>query len=95
MVSQVVYCIKYTQIDATSQFLCASNTDTEISVLSVNITPTSTNSIIKIEAMVKNGAIRGAIYNTAWFFYRDSTKLAAPVAGSRNSGHFNGYIFDL
>jgi len=83
--------VQYTQISATSQIACASNTDTEISVLSVNITPTSTNSIIKIEAMV-NGewSNQGAIYNTAWFFYRDSTKLAAPVAGSRNSGILMG-----
>ena len=83
--------VQYTQISATSQIACASNTDTEISVLSVNITPTSTNSIIKIEAMV-NGewGAQGVIFNTAWFFYRDSTKLAAPVAGSRNSGILMG-----
>ena len=83
--------VQYTQISATSQIACASNTDTEISVLSVNITPTSTNSIIKIEAMV-NGewGAQGAIFNTAWFFYRDSTKLAEPVAGSRNSGILMG-----
>ena len=83
--------VKYTQIDATSTISCASNTDTEISVLSVNITPVSTNSIIKIEAMV-NGEWGGqaAIYNSAWFFYRDSTKLAAPVASNRNSGILMG-----
>lgn len=85
--SGTVLQVQRTQIDATSQIACASNTDTEISVLSVNITPTSTNSIIKIEAMV-NGewADASSIYNSVWFFYRDSTKLAAPAAGSRNVG---------
>jgi hypothetical protein len=82
---------QYTQIDATSQWTCNSNTDKEISVLAVNITPVSTNSIIKIEAMV-NGewGAQGSIFNAAWFFYRDSTKLAAPVAGNRNSAILMG-----
>jgi len=78
---------QYTQIDATSVISCGANTDTAISVLSVNITPVSTNSIIKIEAMV-NGewADDSSIYNSVWFFYRDSTKLSAPAAGNRNVG---------
>ena len=78
---------QYTQIDATSIISCASRTNTEISALAVNITPVSTNSIIKIEAMV-NGewADADSIYNSVWFFYRDSTKLAAPAAGNRNVG---------
>jgi len=78
---------QYTQIDATSVISCGANTDTEISVLAVNITPVSTNSIIKIEAMV-NGewADDSSIYNSVWFFYRDSTKLSAPAAGNRNVG---------
>jgi hypothetical protein len=82
---------QYTQIDATSQWTCGANTDKEISVLAVNITPASTNSIIKIEAMV-NGewGNHGATYNSTWFFYRDSTKLSAPAAGSRNVGIMMG-----
>ena len=78
---------QYTQIDATSIISCASQTDTEISALAVNITPVSTNSIIKIEAMV-NGewADQSSVYNSVWFFYRDSTKLSAPAAGNRNVG---------
>lgn len=79
--------VQYTQTDATSSISCPSNVDTEISVLSVNITPVSTNSIIKIEAMV-NGEWTSATsnYNSPWFFYRDSTKLSASTAGSRNVG---------
>tara|TARA_R100001460_G_C3465060_1_gene166449 strand:- start:50 stop:580 length:531 start_codon:yes stop_codon:yes gene_type:complete len=83
--------VQRTQIDATSQISCASDTDTEISVLSVNITPISTSSIIKIEAMV-NGewGDYSSIFNSTWFFYRDSTKLSAPAAGSRNVGILMG-----
>lgn len=83
--------VQYTQIDATSVISCASRTETEISVLAVNITPVSTNSIIKIEAMV-NGewADSGAGWDSTWFFYRDSTKLSAPAAGNRNVGIFMG-----
>tara|TARA_R100001509_G_scaffold163828_1_gene139380 strand:- start:3674 stop:4210 length:537 start_codon:yes stop_codon:yes gene_type:complete len=79
--------VQYTQFDTTSIISCGSNTDTEISSLAVNITPVSTNSIIKIEAMV-NGewADAASIYNSVWFFYRDSTKLSASAASSRNVG---------
>ena len=82
---------QYTQISAGSSISSATNTDTEISVLAVNITPTSTNSIIKIEAMV-NGewSSQPATYNSTWFFYRNSTKLASPAAGSRKVGILMG-----
>ncbi len=82
---------QYTQLSSTSSISCTSNTDTEISVLSVNITPVSSSSIIKIEAMV-NGewGDHGAAYNSAWFFYRDSTKLSAPASGSRKVGILMG-----
>jgi len=90
-VSSGILQIKHTQIDATSQISCASDTDTEISVLSVNITPISTSSIIKIEAMV-NGewGDYSSVFNSTWFFYRDSTKLSGPAAGSRNVGILMG-----
>lgn len=82
---------QYTQISAGSSISSATNTDTGISALSVNITPVSTSSIIKIEAMV-NGewSDQGATYNSTWFFYRDSTKLASPAAGSRKVGILMG-----
>ena len=82
---------QYTQISAGSSISSATNTDTEISALSVNITPTSASSIIKIETMI-NGewSDQGAAYNSTWFFYRDSTKLSAPAAGSRKVGILMG-----
>ena len=87
---------QYTMVSATSQWTCNQDTDKEISVLAVSITPKSTNSIIKIEAQVTGEwSNHGAPYNSTWFFYRDSTKLAAPSAGNRNSGiimnTFNSY----
>ncbi len=83
--------MQYTQLSAGSSISSATNTDTEISALSVNITPTSTSSIIKIETMI-NGewSDQGATYNSTWFFYRDSTKLASPAAGSRKVGILMG-----
>lgn len=82
---------QYTQIDATSQWTTNANTDKAITSLAVNITPTSTNSIIKLEAMV-NGewGSQGAIYNSAWFFFRDSTKLGTTQSGSTTSGILMG-----
>lgn len=81
---------QYTQIDATSQWTVNQNTDKQITVLAVNITPVSANSIIKIEAMV-NGewSDAGAPYNSTWFFFRDSTKLATTVS-SNNAGILMG-----
>ena len=79
--------VKYAQISATSNVTINQDTDTSIDVLAVNITPISTSSIIKIEAQVTGEwADAAAVYNSVWFFYRDSTKLAAPVAGDRISG---------
>lgn len=88
--------VKYAQISATSNVTINQDTDTSIDVLAVNITPISTSSIIKIEAQVTGEwSNHGAPYNSTWFFYRDSTKLAAPSAGNRNSGiimnTFNSY----
>ena len=79
--------VKQTQFTGTNTISCSSNTDTVLTDLTVDITPTSTSSIIKIEAMV-NGEWTSATsnYNSPWFFYRDSTKLAASNAGNRNAG---------
>jgi len=79
--------VQYTQIDATSQWTCNQSVDKQISVLAVNITPTSTNSVIKIEAMV-NGewGNTSSPYNSVWFFYRDSTKLASTTTGGDKNG---------
>ena len=81
---------QYTQFTGTNTY-SSITTDTVITDLTVNITPISTSSIIKIEAMVngewsnQNGATNGV-----WFFYRNSTKLSAPASGSRNVGILMG-----
>ena len=68
----------------------AVNTQTDVSLdhLTVNITPTSTSSIIRIDAMVNGewSTYQSTSYNSVWFFYRDSTKLSTPVAGGRAVG---------
>ena len=77
--------VQYTQYTSTTSTAVASATNVELSHLAVNITPISTNSIIKIEAQVVGEWTPMSItYNSGWFFYRDSTKLAAPLDGSRS-----------
>ena len=79
--------VQRTQISTTSNVTINQDTDTAINVLAVNITPVSTSSIIKIEAQLTGEwGNSAAVYNSVWFFYRDSTKLAAPVASNRISG---------
>tara|TARA_R100001591_G_scaffold30063_1_gene40959 strand:+ start:110 stop:640 length:531 start_codon:yes stop_codon:yes gene_type:complete len=83
--------IQKTQYTDTTQTTCNTQTDVAFSHLTVNITPTSTSSIIKIDAMV-NGewAADSPKYNSVWFFYRDSTKLSAPAASGRAIGVLMG-----
>ena len=67
----------------TSTTSTAVNTQTNVSLdhLAVNITPISTSSIIRIDAAVTGEWENVAPnWNSNWFFYRDSTKLAAPTA---------------
>lgn len=55
--------------------------------LTVDITPSATNSIIQLQAMV-TGEFGDAddMWNHTFYFLRDSTKLAATTAGSRPTG---------
>lgn len=79
--------VQHTQFTGTSDISIDAATDTVLTDLTVNITPTSTSSIIKIEAMVNgewsnaDGAINGV-----WFFFRDTTKLSHAAAGNRPVG---------
>ena len=79
--------VQYTQYTGTTSVSTPSVTNTTIDVLAVNITPKSTNSIIKLDTHIfhewQNSA---ATYNCAWFFYRDTTKLAIAQAGNRLCG---------
>ena len=83
--------VQHTLVSSTAQWTVPADTDKLITSLAVDITPISTSSIIKIEAMV-NGEWSGTNtpYNSTWFFFRDSTKLSAPSAGSRNVGILMG-----
>ena len=81
--------VQYTQYtDTFTQSLSAeTNTVLGAVALSVNITPTSTSSIIKLDAHIfHEWGSQGDATNAVWFFYRDSTALKAPSAGSRPCG---------
>jgi|TARA_B100000085_G_C18323439_1_gene423196 hypothetical protein len=79
--------IQKTQYTDTTSTSCADSTNVILTDLTVNITPTSTSSIIKLEAMI-NGEWDNSFTNpnSVWFFYRDSTKLSAPAASDRAIG---------
>lgn len=77
----------FTQYVDTTTVSLSANTNTVIDVLTVNITPKSTSSIIKLDTHIfHEWSNQTAAYNAVWFFYRDSTKLAHVQAGSRQSG---------
>ena len=82
---------QYTQFTGTNTASGSAGANVVISDLTVNITPISTSSIIKIDAMVngewsnQNGAT-----DSVWFFFRNSTKLSHSAAGSRNVGILTG-----
>ena len=80
--------VKHAQKIDTGTVSLSANTDTVIHTdLQVTITPTRANSIIKLEGQIfgEHGNA-GNVYNHVVFFYRDTTKLASPTAGSRHSG---------
>jgi hypothetical protein len=77
----------FTQYTGTTQVTTGANTNVALSVLTVNITPSSTSSIIRIDGHVfHEWDNSSATFNCVWFFYRDTTKLAIPQAGNRLSG---------
>ena len=83
--------VQRTQFTGTTELSLSANTDTAVTDLTVNITPTSTSSIIKIEAQITGEwANTSGATDNVWFFYRDSTKLSHATAGSRNVGIMMG-----
>ena len=81
--------VQYTQYTGTFTQSYTADTDAVIgaSALSVNITPTSTSSIIKLDTHIFHEfSAVNTQDNHVWFFYRDSTALKAPAAGSRPCG---------
>lgn len=80
--------VQYTQFTGTNLVALSGNTDTALTDLTVNITPTSTSSIIHLQAHIfcEHGDDDDTAWNHVFFFFRDATKLAHAVAGSRRSG---------
>jgi hypothetical protein len=66
--------------------MLASNAGDSTSHLSLSITPKSANSKILLTACVFHEVNTTVNYETLWSFYRDSTKLAAPISGNLRSG---------
>ena len=86
-VTGTVLQVQYTQYTSTTTVSITANTDTALSDLTVNITPQSTSSIIRLDAHIMHEWGRGdAPTESMWFFYRDTTKLSAPTSGSRSTG---------
>ena len=79
---------QYTQVTTASQVTgISANTQTTVTGLAVNITPSFSNSIIKIQSTLF--CEYSASYwtaNTMFYFLRDSTALKADTAGSRRTG---------
>ena len=79
--------MKHFQLTTTqTETISSANADQAISNFTVNITPTSSNSIIKLEAQLMYESANEP-WETMFFFFRDSTKLAhTESAGSRRVG---------
>lgn len=81
--------VQRTQLTTDSTVSLSAATDTVVTGLTVNITPTSTSSIIKCEAMWMGefGDDDPNSFDHMFFFYRDTTKLGyTGTAGSKNYG---------
>ena len=79
---------QYTQFTGTNVVALSGNTDTALTDLTVNITPTSTSSIIHLQAHIfcEHSDDHDTAWNHVFFFFRDTTKLAHAASGSRRSG---------
>ena len=76
--------VQYTQFTGTSLTATSANTWLAIPDININITPTATNSKIMVQMFI--GAWEHSNDNdhvVRFGFYRDSTLLVAPAAGSR------------
>jgi hypothetical protein len=68
--------VKYFQLTTSqTETYGTANASQAITNFTVNITPTASNSIFKLEANVMYESANAA-WSTMWFFYRDTTKLA-------------------
>jgi len=79
--------VQHFQYTAANLPSLAAKTDTLLSNVQVNITPQSSTSIIHLQAhMFVEFSPEGNDWDHAFFFYRDSTKLAHAPAGVRKVG---------
>lgn len=80
--------VQRTQFTGTNSVVLSATTDTVLTDLTVNITPTSASSVIHLQAHIfgEHSDDTSASWDHVLFFYRDSTKLAHPTAGSRSVG---------
>ena len=77
----------FTQYTSTTSVSCTANTDTTVDVLTLTITPKSTSSIIRLDTHIfHEWSNAESPHDCAWFFYRDSIKLAHAQVGNRRSG---------
>ena len=85
--SGTVLQVKHTQFTGTNNVAISNSaTGTALDDLAVNITPISTNSIILLTAFINGEFSASVAQDVVAFFFRDSTKLAAPAAGNRGVG---------
>jgi len=78
--------VKYTQLTTASTQAWSSNTATAFTNVTVNITPTSASSIIKLECHIAGEfSSDDATYDHVVFFYRDTTalKFTGSTSGSK------------
>ena len=81
--------VKYTQLDTPFQVSgVAQDTETFVTGMSVVITPTRADSIIRLESVLFQEYNQSSYTANAMFYFtrNDTTKLYAPVAGNRRSG---------
>lgn len=79
--------IQKTQFTSTNTISCAQNNDVVATDLTVNITPSFSNSIIQLQAqLLGEWSDHQATWDSTVFFFRDSTKIGHATSGSRNSG---------
>jgi hypothetical protein len=79
--------VQYTQYTSRTSVNLSANTSTPLSILTVDITPKSTSSIIKLDTHIfHEWGGSNDVQDTVWFFYRDTTKLAFAQDGNRNCG---------
>jgi len=84
--------VQRTIFTSTNTVTMSAGVDTELTDLTVNITPTAASSIIRVEAMINGewGTSQGGATDSVWFFFRDTTKLSHATSGNRNVGVLMG-----